>query len=274
MDEVGDARLVHIRPGSLCHRCSGAGRVGLLGPSGLGLVTRPCPTCAFLARTVNEREAFWDLRERYCNLSFSLESDETLQIFVDIWKAAFPGEPLQADSQLVLRSESWKRLGFQSADPRTDVRTGRFALDQLHFLAVMYPRKLQQLTQDAEKLQYFLAISCFNVTHMILVFFGLVNTATVSPLPGVKTATQNQLLNFLGLCCRSLYSSSTVLNELFVALLELLNATWRLMCTTRRCNVMQHFQEALHEVFDANAIFWDRPREAIEDLRLSLALPV
>ena len=34
-------------------------------------------------------------------------------------------------------SESWKQLGFQCSDPRKDVRTGRFALDQLHYLALM-----------------------------------------------------------------------------------------------------------------------------------------
>lgn len=280
MSHSGDAPLPYDSP---CTECFGTGRVGLLGPSGLGLLTKPCPSCDFLARTVNERDALWELRERHCNIAFVPESDEAAQLLRRIWTAAFPDEAV-APAELSgkrqsltacgqLRSESWKRLGFQSADPRTDVRTGRFVLDQFHYLAVMYPQSLQRLAKEAEDLEYFLAISCFNLTHMILVFFGLINVATVSPVPGAKPATRKQLLNFLGLCCRSPHSPATVLNELFVSLVERLNSTWRLMRATQQCNVMQHFQEALHGVFVANAACWDFPREAVDDFQIALAMP-
>jgi len=137
----------------------------------------------------------------------------------------------------------------------------------------MYPRKLEKLAKDAEELEYFLAISCFNLTHILCVFFDLVETATVSPLSGVPKATQKQLLNFLDLCYKSPRSPATVLNELFVALALRLNMTWRLMRESRDCNVMQHFQEALHSVFAANAAFWKSPHAAVEDFQVELACP-
>mmetsp|Transcript_126804 Transcript_126804/g.406018 ORF Transcript_126804/g.406018 Transcript_126804/m.406018 type:complete len:121 (-) Transcript_126804:276-638(-) len=85
---------------------------------------------------------------------------------------------------------SFRRLGFQSNTPRTDVRAGRFALDQLHYLAATYPEKLRQLVRQAEELDYPLAIGCFNLTHMVVVFFDLCNDVTVSPVAGASPANK------------------------------------------------------------------------------------
>jgi hypothetical protein len=137
----------------------------------------------------------------------------------------------------------------------------------------MYPDRLQRLARDAEELQYFFALACFNLTHIILVFFDLVNAATVSPIAGARRASRREFLNFFGLCSRSPRSPATVLNELFVALLERLNATWKQMRATRECNVMQHFHEAMHMVFDANANFWNERRETDADFRMLAQFP-
>merc|ERR1719322_414014 len=86
-------------------------------------------------------------------------------------------------------------------------------------MAVMYPENLRQWVRQAEELEYFFAISCFNV----------------SPVPGAKPASREQRKHFLRLCFGSPYSAATVLNELFVALVERLHRIW----TEMRCREIQ-----------------------------------
>eukprot|EP00931_Biecheleriopsis_adriatica_P016902 TRINITY_DN12310_c0_g1_i3.p1 TRINITY_DN12310_c0_g1~~TRINITY_DN12310_c0_g1_i3.p1 ORF type:complete len:230 (+),score=50.05 TRINITY_DN12310_c0_g1_i3:101-790(+) len=206
-------------------------------------------------------EVLLELRSHHCNSPFQPGSAEVERMLREIWDAAFRGELLGDE----LRSESWKRLGFQSSDPRTDVRAGLFALEQLHYMAVMYPDRLRQLVTQATELEYFFAISCFNLTHMLLVFFDLFDKAAVSPIAGASTANAEQLRNFSQLCTSSPYSALTVLNELFVALAQRLHKTWKSMRTSKDCNVMQHFHEALQSVFDANSTFWNQQHDDVAD---------
>lgn len=206
-------------------------------------------------------EAVSELRLHHCNVPFEPKSTEVEIMLREIWEAAFHCESSGDD----MGSKSWMRLGFQSSDPRTDVRAGRFALDQLHYMAIMYPEKLPQLIRQAADLEYFFAISCFNLTHMLLVFFDLFDRAAVSPVPGAEQASVEQLGNFSNLCSKSPYSSVTVLNELFVALSERLHKTWKQMRSSKDCNVMQHFHEALHSVYAAHSVFWKQPHDDVAD---------
>lgn len=234
-------------------------------------MSRSCTACSAGKVTVargelwrSGGEAVWELRSRHCNVQFEPKSTEVERVFREIWDAAFCGQPLGEG----IRSESWKRLGFQSSDPRTDVRAGRFALDQLHYLAVMYPERLQNLVSQAIELEYFFAISCFNLTQMVLLFFDLFDRAAMNPVPGAGIASVKQLRNFARMCSSSPYSAATVLNELFVALAERLHKTWKSMRVSRNCNVMQHFQEALLSVHDAHSVFWTESHEDVADFCL------
>lgn len=249
-----------------CRKCAGTGKVGLLGPSGLGMVSRRCPSCAKTEKA-EEWDALRELRERHCNIPYT-RGPEGDSLLCEIWNAAFPDNRLDEFA----RSEGWKSLGFQSSDPHTDIRAGRFALDQLHYMAVMYPESLRQWVRQAEELEYFFAISCFNVSHLIVVFFDLVDIAAVSPVPGAKPASREQRKHFLRLCFGSPYSAATVLNELFVALVERLHRIWTEMREKEECNVMQHFQIALRGVYAANCAFWSRPHQGVEELRLMASL--
>merc|ERR1719322_1053931 len=123
-------------------------------------------------------------------------------------------------------------------------------------MAVMYPENLRQWVRQAEELEYFFAISCFNV----------------SPVPGAKPASREQRKHFLRLCFGSPYSAATVLNELFVALVERLHRIWTEMREKEECNVMQHFQIALRGIYAANCAFWSQPHQGVEELRLMASL--
>lgn len=223
-----------------------------------------CGARSSTAIGTRDRDALWELRAG-CNTAFDVDAS-TEKLFCDIWNAAFPDRVLTE----VDKSDDWKRLGFQGKDPRTDVRTGRFVLDQLHYLAVEYPEKTRQFVKQAEELDYYFAITCFNLTHMLVVFFDLVNAATVSPVQGAVEADLDQLKHFAHLCSSSQGGALEVLNELFVVVVEKMHLTWKDMKVSQDCNVMQHFGKAMTSVYKAHAEFWDKPRHQTADLRLML----
>lgn len=78
----------------------------------------------------------------------------TLSRLVDaVWRRLSGGDR-STQSTAIARvregaSACWVQ-GFQSDNPRTDVRAGRFALDQLYYLACKYPERLQHLRKQAK----------------------------------------------------------------------------------------------------------------------------
>lgn len=229
----------------------------LMRPLGRALHKRMMP-----GLSARERAALRELRDTYCNEAFDPASDETDRQLRDIWGTAFPSEPI-TDTE---PGEHWKRLGFQSATPRTDVRAGRLALDQLHYLATRHPQLLQRLAQEAEGLGYPFACSCFNVTQILAQFFGLYRMQAVMPVAGAGKATAEQRKSFARLCGRAPEGPRFVLDELFCSLVELLHKTWRQMHGDGGLNLMD-FPLVLRKVHLANAAFWQWQHGDTADFR-------
>lgn len=213
-----------------------------------------------------ERDSLWELRNDCCNEPFDADSADTNLLLVEIWNGAMPTEPIQAAD----KSDRWPRLGFQSSNPRTDVRTGRYALAQFHYFVTTYPDRARQLVRQAEELEYPLAVTCFNLTHMVVVFFDLYNSDTVSPVSGATQANLQQIKHFAGLCRDSRDPVRVVLNELVCALTELLHETWKHMRATDNVNLMD-FPKAMRAVYEDHSSFWSQPRSEIAEFRFMLA---
>ena len=77
-----------------------------------------------------------------------------------VWKIVY-GEPLPEDV-----SDDWKKLGFQSSNPTTDVRSGLFPMRQLVYLAESFPTETKQMVKDStmKDFEYPFAACCFNVS--------------------------------------------------------------------------------------------------------------
>jgi len=225
----------------------------------------PCACCfgrAKIELNRGDRDSLWQLRDGPCNEPFDAQSPDTDRLLVEIWNSAFPAEPIvEADT-----SPRWPRLGFQSSNPRTDVRTGRFALLQLHYFFRTYPEKAQQVVLQSKTTDFPLAICCFNLTHMVIVFFDLYNSQTVSPISGAAQADLWQLKNFASLCNGQ---AKVVLDELLCVLIEYLNLTWKDMCVKENANLMD-FPKAMRKVYDAHAEFWSVPRRDISEFQCML----
>jgi len=226
-----------------------------------------CPCCVSrekLGLTPAERDALWELREAHCNEPFDAQSTDTDRLLVEIWNIAFPSEPNQDSAP----DKRWQRLGFQSSNPRTDVRTGRFALSQFHYFFEKYPQLAQKIVRQAEEYDYSLAITSFNLTHLVVVFFDLYNSATVSPVGGgVEQANLDQIQNFASLLCKG--QGKAVLDELNCVLIEKLHLIWKDMRATENANLMD-FPKAMRKLFDAHSAFWSVPRSEIADFRSML----
>lgn len=209
-----------------------------------------------------EEVALRRLKDIHCNQDFDPESAEVWRRLREIWHVAFPGEAAEiADSDV-----RWKRLGFQSNNPCSDIRAGIFALDQLHYLACRYPALMQRLVTEASDLQYPYACACFNVSQVIVLFFNLLRRPAMNPVPGAVQASSIHLKNFACLCNSCPNGDAVVLHELFCALVERLHKTWKAMRAVENCTVMD-FTRALKEVYVANAAFWQSHHIDIAEIR-------
>ncbi|CAK9055723.1 unnamed protein product [Durusdinium trenchii] len=160
---------------SFCDRC-----IVCLGPRYVTLLTE------------EERDAVWHMRRQVVNNPKPEDAELQKQVLL-LWNTAFPDEKLD----LFEKGQGWKKLGFQGTDPSTDVRTGSWPLEQLVALATHHPTEFRRMVQEASHSAsfYLFAISCFNVSHMLVLFFDLHTFASVSPLGHVPRASKRQLRN-------------------------------------------------------------------------------
>lgn len=218
------------------------------------------------ALTEEERRALKELKDDHQLLpeAFDASGGEAQRLLLEIWNAAFPSESRTDFSD----GAHWRCLGFQSSRPHTDIRAGRLGLDQLHYLSSRYPERLHRLAQEARHLDYPFACSCFNVTQILIGFFGLCDRPAMSPVPGATTAGARQLGRFARFCsmAQSTCGARAVLNELYCALVERLHETWKCMHSTGGVTIMD-FPKALQEIHGINADFWRHRRIQMADLQ-------
>lgn len=207
-----------------------------------------------------DHPALHELRSK-CSRAFE-QSSRSEQLLLEIWNTAFPAEPMH----VMTMGNHWKRLGFQAANPFTDIRAGQLGPLQLHFFASKYPAQLQQLAEEARDSDYPFACSCFNISYIIAVFFKFYKKPTMNPVSGAQNASRTQLNNFARLCNVSPESAQTVLDELFCTLVKQLHETWKRMRATGECSIMD-FSSALREVHASNAVFWQSGHDSLADLK-------
>jgi hypothetical protein len=196
-----------------------------------------------------------------CNIPFQRDA-EGERLLRDIWNAAFPINPIENFDI----GDHWKRLGFQSRDPFTDIRAGGLAPHQLHHFASKYPHKLQLLVEESNVLGYPFACSCFNVSQMIVAFFSLYDRPAMNPVAGGGSASSIQKCNLTRFCSSSCCSASVILDELFCALVLQLHGIWNDMHHNGSSGIMD-FPIALRSAYESNSKFWRSAHTDIDDLR-------
>eukprot|EP00929_Paragymnodinium_shiwhaense_P025447 TRINITY_DN15390_c0_g1_i2.p1 TRINITY_DN15390_c0_g1~~TRINITY_DN15390_c0_g1_i2.p1 ORF type:complete len:366 (+),score=72.82 TRINITY_DN15390_c0_g1_i2:59-1099(+) len=175
-------------------------------------------------------------------------------------------------------SPRWKRLGFQSRNPRTDFRTGMLAVDCLVYLCERKPEDLQQLCLEAcpAALDYPLAVAAINLTQLLAWYLGLVggpNPAGPGDCVG-RLDDMMQLHAFAKLCAESAQSGDgdgaapAAFCELHSEALLCLHRAWRSKKTMDPKMNMSCFGELLHATLGAvDSVLREMPLEKASELR-------
>jgi hypothetical protein len=95
-----------------------------------------------------------------------------------VWRNTFPGEPLPG-----LVDVKWTRLGFQSNNPRTDIRTGFHSLEAMEYMSRNYTEEFRRIVHEASdpETEYPFAASCVSIAFSLVVFFKLNSRTSVNP---------------------------------------------------------------------------------------------
>lgn len=108
--------------------------------------------------TEDELEALNTLRSQ-ARIQYNKENPAHQSLLKQFWSTVFPLEDLPTD----LKSENWKKIGFQNKDPASDFRgAGIFGLEQLIYISTNYPQEFSDIIQNSST--YSFAISALNIT--------------------------------------------------------------------------------------------------------------
>uniref|UniRef100_A0A6B2LA80 ELMO domain-containing protein n=1 Tax=Arcella intermedia TaxID=1963864 RepID=A0A6B2LA80_9EUKA len=164
--------------------------------------------------------------KKYLSKTFDESNAEHLKDLQQLWLRAFPDAPFPDD----LISDTWKRIGFQSDDPRRDFRaTGLLGLQNILFLAEKYPARFSDLLDLSERKpgeHYPFVVASFNITMLLFELLGW-----GWKTPGASTATEPRVLPRLAdfLFPSVQYtpeSAANVFDELYCVAIGLLDEVW------------------------------------------------
>jgi len=166
-------------------------------------------------------KAALDRLKRRANIPYNQEDQTHEDLLMRYWTAVFDGEQLPAST-----SARWKRLGFQSNNPRTDFRGGGvFSLQNMVYMAEKYPADMKQMVVEQTRLlEYPLSAALVNVSHMLVLFFRLNDAPSKLPAVGDDTASKRAMKNFARL---AVDPSSNAFEELFVACSLKMQESWK-----------------------------------------------
>ena len=129
-------------------------------------------------RLTIEEENFLEEYRTQLEESFDSQNPDHEMLLSNIWRNTFPGTPIPG-----FVDNRWTQLGFQSANPRTDIRTGVHSLRSIEYMSRIYPVDFQRIVHESSlpESEYPFAASCVSVAFSILIFFRLNRRTSVNP---------------------------------------------------------------------------------------------
>ncbi|XP_020594078.1 ELMO domain-containing protein A-like [Phalaenopsis equestris] len=158
-----------------------------------------------------QEERLQYLKQRM-NVSFDISRVDHQDALKQLWKLAYPQRELPP-----LKSEKWKEMGWQGADPSTDFRSGGFlSLENLIFFAKHYPDSFQRLLHKRDgrrsEFEYPFTAAGINISFMLTQMLGL------QP-DGQETKVGNHFLELLEL-------DEMAFDHLYCVAFQLLDTHW------------------------------------------------
>eukprot|EP00386_Alphamonas_edax_P008383 GDKI01027497.1.p1 GENE.GDKI01027497.1~~GDKI01027497.1.p1 ORF type:complete len:283 (-),score=63.78 GDKI01027497.1:324-1172(-) len=221
------------------------------------------PSLGDCCLTENERLVLQGLKNRV-NIPYDDGNETHEQLLYRYWALAFPNEP-KANSS----SPRWKKLGFQSNNPRTDFRGGGvFSLRNMVYLAENYRHEFTRMlaeSQSTDMMEYPLSAALINVSQLVVLFLQLNEEPGRVMGAGEDTASNRVLKSFARLAADA---NAHALEELFCACAINLHSAWKQVCQRPNANLM-NFPEALRATKDAmKEVLAARPESTSEFARI------
>ena len=135
-----------------------------------------------------------------------------------IWRNTFPGEALPGTVD-----SKWTRLGFQSSNPRTDIRTGVHSLEAMEYMSRTYTEEFRKIVHEASdpETEYPFAASCVSIAFSLVVFFKLNARTSVNP-SGSASGNRWAIKQFIRLSM----TNKDCFNELFSMVTMRVHREW------------------------------------------------
>jgi len=147
------------------------------------------------AFTPQEEEFFADLRLEL-DEPYDVQNPNHEILLTKIWQNTFPNDPLPEPVD-----PHWTKLGFQSANPRTDIRTGVHSLRSMEYMSRVHTREFQEIVKEASHraTDYPFAASCVSVAFAVVIFFRLNRRTSVNPSGSTQSGNSLALKQFVRL---------------------------------------------------------------------------
>jgi len=183
-----------------------------------------------------------------------------------------------AAAPLGATSPRWRLLGFQSNDPRSDLRTGRLALEALVYFAEQYPQIASRLVREAQSngIDYPFAVASINVTQLLAKYFGLVGDGCGAGGSASSCVAPRRVVRNLARLLAAYEGFETdPFGELQAAVMEHLHARWHAKKEADPLVTVMNFAPTLEETLASVHVFCLRaPLLSTTEFRRLLLLPV
>jgi len=204
------------------------------------------------------------------------ELESLLQRLSAALVAAAQSRPCPAESIAGFGATSprWRQLGFQSCDPRSDLRTGILALDCLVHMAERYPLATSQMVREAQSdgIDYPFAVASINITQHLARYLQLVKDGL--GCSGMQSASPRVVHRFARLLASSrqrIESKEPAIEpfcELHAAVMARLHSNWRARKQEDPSITVMHFGPIMEETLAAACAFCKQaPMETASEFR-------
>eukprot|EP00439_Symbiodinium_sp_Y106_P030825 s1342_g3.t1 len=230
-----------------------------------------------LKTTLRKREALLGLKARANEKAQEApELESLLQRLSAALVAAAQSRPCPAESIAGFGATSprWRQLGFQSCDPRSDLRTGILALDCLVHMAERYPLATSQMVREAQSdgIDYPFAVASINITQHLARYLQLVKDGL--GCSGMQSASPRVVHRFARLLASSrqrIESKEPAIEpfcELHAAVMARLHSNWRARKQEDPSITVMHFGPIMEETLAAACAFCKQaPMETASEFR-------
>lgn len=140
-----------------------------------------------------DEEEFLESMRAYMDRPFDIGNSDHVSLFKSVWRNTFPDTEVPGDVD-----PRWTKLGFQSSNPRTDIRTGVHSLESLEYLSRNHTADFRRMVIEASdpETEYPFAASCINLTFALVIFFKLNTRPAVNPT-GSASGSRNAVKQFV-----------------------------------------------------------------------------